>query len=286
MSAEAVAYVTKYSPYTGNTFVIHLMIADVVNDTHGNEFFMATDNLARKSRASKRTAQRAIDTFVADGFLTLKAPAKQHYPAVYQFVFRGGLPVVYENSGVSESHPSEPVDNFGSGVTFEHSGVTNETSGVTSCPPEVTPCHPNSNNSNNSIELNKHTINEVDQPNLFNDFWEQYPRKVGKQKAEKAFNKLDATTQQDALEGITRYTQFWEQQQTALEYIPHPTTWINAARWQDELSVTQIPASHSEIRPYDQPTRPECPACDSTGWTSFEDDQGRYYATKCEECNQ
>jgi len=127
-----------------------------------------------------------------------------------------------------------------------------------------------------------HTINEVDQTDLFTDFWEQYPRKVGKQKAEKAFNKLDAPTQQQAIEGIVRYSQFWEQQQTAPEYIPHPTSWINAARWEDELAEPAPPVN--DIRQYDQPERPHCDTCESTGYTITEDQHGNSYATPCNQC--
>ena len=131
-----------------------------------------------------------------------------------------------------------------------------------------------------------YTINKVDPVNeddsQFNEFWGQYPRKVGKQKAQKAFNKLDASTQQKALEGIARYTQFWEQQQTAVEYIPHPTSWINAGRWEDEL--TEPSASTSDIRQYDQPSRPQCDICDSTGYITVEDKQHRSWAHPCIQC--
>lgn len=263
MSAEATGYVWEQSPYTGPRFIIHLAVADVVNDTYGNEFWMSTDNMALKTRTSRRTVQRAFDEFVENGDLVIVRSATQRTPTTYRFVFRN----------------HEPVDNSDSGVSHSHSGVSASPLGVSASHLGVSPRHPNSNN---SIELKEHMINEVDQPDLFSDFWEQYPRKVGKQKAEKAFNKLDGSTQQQALEGIVRYSQFWEQQQTVLEYIPHPTTWINAARWEDELTEPAPPIS--DTRQYDQPERPQCDICDSTGYITIEDDQHRSWAHPCVQC--
>ena len=265
MSAQAVAYATKYSPYTGAKFAIHFMIADVVNDTNNNEFWMSNENLARKARTSRQTVHAALGQMCEDGFLKLVERANQHKPATYRFLFPS-VPVAYQPD-------VKPVD------TYEDSDVVSLDTDVSSVDTDVSSVD---TNSNNSIELKEHMINEVDQTNLFNDFWGQYPRKVGKQKAEKAFNKLDAATQQDALEGIARYAQFWEQQQTVLEYIPHPTTWINAARWEDEL--TEPSASTSDIRQYDQPSRPQCDICDSTGYITVEDEQHRSWAHPCIQC--
>lgn len=55
MSAEATGWVWKHSPYTGARLAIHLAVADVVNDAHGNEFWMSQAGLAEKARTSRKS---------------------------------------------------------------------------------------------------------------------------------------------------------------------------------------------------------------------------------------
>jgi hypothetical protein len=62
-------WVISASPYTGSTFLVHLMIADVVNDQHGYEFWMSNDRLAQKARLTRQTVNRAIGQMVGDGAL-------------------------------------------------------------------------------------------------------------------------------------------------------------------------------------------------------------------------
>ena len=69
MSLQAMGWVVSDSPYRGSTFLVHLMIADVVNDQHGYEFWMSNDRLAKKARVSRQTANRAIGQMVDDGLL-------------------------------------------------------------------------------------------------------------------------------------------------------------------------------------------------------------------------
>ncbi|HLU31862.1 MAG TPA: hypothetical protein VK088_08865, partial [Acidimicrobiia bacterium] len=69
MSAEAVAWVYRYSPYSGVKFSIHQAIADTVNDTNGNEFWMRPAKLARKARTTRQTASTYLTEMVQEGFL-------------------------------------------------------------------------------------------------------------------------------------------------------------------------------------------------------------------------
>ncbi|MBT6550415.1 MAG: hypothetical protein HOM14_03565 [Gammaproteobacteria bacterium] len=64
----------------------------------------------------------------------------------------------------------------------------------------------------------------------FDQFWSIFPKKVGKEPAEKCWNKLSATDQQSALEKLP--TQY---QGTQKQYIPNPSTYLNQKRWNDEI---------------------------------------------------
>lgn len=76
----------------------------------------------------------------------------------------------------------------------------------------------------------------------FEMFWKDYPRKINKKSASLKFKKVcqDEITYKALMEGLKnqRRLKQWEDSQ----YIPHPTTWLNGERWNDEISDRQ---SHS-----------------------------------------
>jgi hypothetical protein len=67
----------------------------------------------------------------------------------------------------------------------------------------------------------------------FAEFWAAYPRKVGKGGAEKLWGRLkpDLPTVLKAIERA-RATEQW--QRDGGQFIPHPATWLNQRRWEDE----------------------------------------------------
>lgn len=68
---------------------------------------------------------------------------------------------------------------------------------------------------------------------LWEDFWEAYPRKVGKQSALKAWRKAaKTTTPANLLAGAIRFAK--DPNLPEKQFIPHPATWLNAGRWDDE----------------------------------------------------
>jgi hypothetical protein len=72
-------------------------------------------------------------------------------------------------------------------------------------------------------------------PDLFDEFWSAYPRKVGKADARKAWPK--AVKHLDA-ERLVKAARWWSEQWDAAgvekRYVLHPTTWLNGQRWNDE----------------------------------------------------
>jgi len=72
---------------------------------------------------------------------------------------------------------------------------------------------------------------------MFNDFYKLYPRKVAKRLAEASWKKMSFTEQTMALEAITNHIKYWESTETSITFIPHPATWLNQARYEDELVI-------------------------------------------------
>ncbi|MFP4086402.1 MAG: hypothetical protein ACLFUL_06370 [Desulfobacteraceae bacterium] len=70
-------------------------------------------------------------------------------------------------------------------------------------------------------------------PKSFLEFWEAYPRKVGKKAAFRAWKKAK---DKPAIEQILSAIQEQQKSQKWQEgYIPNPATWINQGRWEDVI---------------------------------------------------
>ena len=75
--------------------------------------------------------------------------------------------------------------------------------------------------------------------NLFERFWFAYPRHEGKQNAQKAFEKLNVDDEllTKILTAIDRQKQSTQWKENGGQYIPHPATWLNGRRWEDETQT-------------------------------------------------
>ena len=93
-------------------------------------------------------------------------------------------------------------------------------------------------------ELNNRDINiscskEEKNESIFESFWKVYPRKVGKEKCRNWFksHKPNEELVQKMIEAveIQKKSKQWSDPQ----YIPHPYTWLNQGRWEDELTPSK-----------------------------------------------
>jgi hypothetical protein len=73
----------------------------------------------------------------------------------------------------------------------------------------------------------------------FENFWLQYPKKVGKLTAKRSWEKLSQENKQKALEAIVEHRKYWSAKGTEWEFIPHASTWLNQERFEDELVIEQ-----------------------------------------------
>ena len=133
----------------------------------------------------------------------------------------------YETKVANGSRGGRPVINIEPEVTGENRNK-----------PEIT--------ENNLTEPEKNEIRKKEERRkkiedrrdiYFDRFWESYPRKEAKQTARRAFEKLnpDEALLQTMLEAIERFkgTAQWKEENG--RFIPHPATWINQKRWEDEV---------------------------------------------------
>ena len=82
-------------------------------------------------------------------------------------------------------------------------------------------------------------------PAGFETFWAEYPHKVGKRDAEKAFAKANSRTDLETLmAGLRRYAAKTDDRPWC-----NPSTWLNQDRWTDVPASQPIPHRHSQAPP-------------------------------------
>lgn len=92
-------------------------------------------------------------------------------------------------------------------------------------------------------------FSESDPENIFQEFWDSYPRKEGKTQATKAFNKqYRATSPDKILSSLKAQKLIWERLGTEIRYIPHASTWLNQQRFLDQLE----PPPDNPVKPHEE----------------------------------
>jgi hypothetical protein len=91
----------------------------------------------------------------------------------------------------------------------------------------------------------------------FEEFWSAYPRKVGKDDALKAWNKLKPTKE---LLGLALTALSWQCLQETWrkdggQFVPYPATWLNRGSWKDE----PVFSAHESAVAWNCDHTPRCP---------------------------
>lgn len=76
----------------------------------------------------------------------------------------------------------------------------------------------------------------------FERFWRSYPRKVGKQAARRAFDRVNVPVER-LLEALERQRGDPQWQKEGGRFIPHPVTWLTQGRWEDEPVTGSAPSN-------------------------------------------
>lgn len=92
--------------------------------------------------------------------------------------------------------------------------------------------HSNTNSNTNTNTNTKAELKEEKIP--FSHFWELYPKKVEKQRAEEKWNRMSLKDQQAVIADLPRRSQAppWNK-----GYVIYPMKYLNGKRWNDELQV-------------------------------------------------
>lgn len=211
MSIEIMNAVWRHSKSSGRARLVLLAIAD-----HQGEIgaWPSISTIAKMVNASERSVQRDIQELQKLGELRVEvqnAPTRNQYKSNLYWVTLSGV-----TAGVTESQ---------SGVTDSESGVT--AGGVQTL---IEPLQ----------KLNK----SAGEKELFEEFWNTYPRKLDKAKAFRAFRSaLKRATFEDILAGAIAYR---NDPKRNPDFTKYPASWLNADSW--ENAATEPDCSKDERR--------------------------------------
>ena len=145
---------------------------------------------------------------------------------------KGGRPKKQQEPEETEQNPTEPTE------TEQNRQKPTET--------EQNPTKPYKDKDKDIYKDKKEK--EKEREDLFNRFWSAYPRHENKQTARKAFDRLnpDDALLTTMLKAISRQKGSAQWQEKNGQFIPHPATWLNGRRWEDETK----PSGGFEQRDY------------------------------------
>ena len=75
---------------------------------------------------------------------------------------------------------------------------------------------------------------------LFNQFWDKYPRKENKKKAEVKFLTLKKDLFDKIMLSLSQKARSDQWTKDGGKFIPLPTTWLNGERWDDEVTTGRV----------------------------------------------
>ena len=112
----------------------------------------------------------------------------------------------------------------------------------------------------------------VSKPELFEDFWNQYPHrngaKKGKAKAGESYARQikAGSSEQEIIGGAMRYA---SDRQVVEGYAKDPTTWLNSKGWQDDIEPVNTPAQGNENNNHNGRGRPGSGTVDAFAATAI-----------------
>lgn len=221
--------------------LVALAIADSARDD--GKAWPGIESLAGKARCSTRRAQEVIREMERDGKLVVEPRTGPNFTNTY--IVRTPQPSHRQPRNGCTTTPATVAPLKPSHPATERTETLQ---------PDVSdPCNGASARCTQTVENRVEPKHNRGLCAHFVRFWDVYPRKVGKDRAVRMWKKKKCAEHIDAIVaaiGWQRDLEQWKKDDG--EFIPHPATWLNDGRWNDERP--QINGSelgygqHGEIR--------------------------------------
>lgn len=98
--------------------------------------------------------------------------------------------------------------------------------------------------------INNPSTKDQNTPAWFDQFWTQYPKKVGKPAALTAWRKLHVTALdiKPIMDGLAAQKRSEQWTKNGGQFIPHPSTWLNQRRWEGTQPDEPVKITNDEPR--------------------------------------
>lgn len=167
---------------------------------------------------SPDTVKRALKSLQSQGIVVAEQLAKSRHDRTYHYAINYQSSALFEQGNLPCSEGGNLPSSNEAGCPVLHTEITTKTTPEISVTSELVP---------------------------FERFWSLYPRKVKKPSALKAWNKQKVTPEnfEQIVASLARSVSSIEWKKAGGQYIPHPATWLNDRRWEDEPPTPLSPAS-------------------------------------------
>lgn len=208
--------------------------------------YSTTEELAnRHPYWTKNQIRHIVDTCKQSGWIVVEHYDKSNYNRRNWYSIAGEVMDIISFGETNSSNTKENINQHDDGnithrVDSDCNSIKNNNKNLIS-----------KNDKNISQYIPKSDKKDIFEESLFNYFWDSYPKKVGKQDAIKAWNRLKPDISifnaiQDSI-ALWKQTDQWKNQQ----YIPNPATWLNGRRWEDEIKTNPQNQYDAERMMYD-----------------------------------
>lgn len=214
MSVRWISQVWESSPYKGERLLLHLALADFANDE--GFCWPSQTTLARKARCSNNWVRLSISQMVKDGFVQIVEPAGAGRGKVGRYRLLGHSVDTHTEKGYSEE-----------GHTVRSKRSHSDAS--------------------DTYLLNRHepSLTRAD----FETVWKQYPRKVAKGAAWRAWQKVMESSEPPALDVLIRSVDAYAKSITEMRYCAHMATWLTQQRWLDDVTSDASQGTTERLEP-------------------------------------
>jgi hypothetical protein len=222
MSVKAIAWVLEQQELKGSQKLVMIALADRCNES--GMCWPSVERIARAASLSKRSAQRVLGDLEKDGWITRELRA-HHQTSRYWVHFDRGANL-------------SPLKT--EGCHLVQSGVTNEVvRGDIALSPKP------------SRTVREPSVPPYSPPtcdDLFEQFWQIYPRGIGKAAARKSWHRAVQAGHDpgDIMDGAVRYQR--QRKDEDPKFTAHPSTWLNQERWLDRPEPPPGPGKSQKQR--------------------------------------
>lgn len=211
------AIIPEWVLYHQDLDAVDVRVFGALDRHDGADCFPALATVGELIGKSEQTVRRSLRNLAAVGAILIEPRFENGRQASNRYMLAGDSPmtmrpVKVDRAGVSPVIPGDPV------MGDTRSRAIDE--------PEQ------SNQSASTTRAADVPLIVVD--SQFDAFWNAYPRKMGKPAALKAWKSVDGNRCAKTIAaGLARWVDYWTWRNEP-EYVPHPATWLNQRRWEDD----------------------------------------------------